>query len=187
MGNNIFYFIRHAETQKDSNIPSVRWGLSEAGERQAQEMAGGEIFNAIDIIISSKEEKAYAAVKPLAEKLQKDILRLGEFNEMVRGERFLSKEKFEKLKREKLEDMDCKKDGGESGREALSRFESGIKKLDELYESKTILIASHGTILALYFAKLSNDQDNIYNRWSNTGFCAWGKVVAGKVKKNIVG
>lgn len=185
MSNNIFYFIRHAETQKDSSVPSIRWGLSDAGEKQSQEIAIANTFNTIDIIISSEEEKAYATVKFLAGKLEKNVLRMSEFNEMVRGEKFLSKEEFEKLKREKLEDLDCKKDGGESGREALARFENGIKELDDAYENKTIMIASHGTVLALYFAKLGNTWNDIYTRWSRTGFCAWGRVADGVVERDV--
>jgi len=182
---NMIFFLRHAETEKDPNIPATDWVLSGAGKNQAEEISKTEEFSDVDVIISSAEEKSYLTAKPLAENLGKETIRMSEFDEMKRGDVFLPKEEFEKLKREKLEDPDCKKDGGESGREALKRFESGVEKIDHAYNGKNILVVSHGTILALYFAKLSDNADNIYERWQKTKFCTWGMTENGILKKDI--
>lgn len=186
MSNNILYFLRHAETEKNPNIPAIKWSLSTLGMGQAKKTAESGFFKDLDVVISSGEEKAFQTAKPVAESLGKEIIRMTEFNEVKRGDKFLTKEEFEKLKHEKLEDLDCKKDGGESGHEALTRFESGIDKINKLYSGKNILIVSHGTILALYFAKITNDFANIYKRWQATGFCSWGKIRNNIVERDIV-
>ena len=186
MAENILYFLRHGETEKNPIVPAIKWSLSGLGMEQAKKIAESGIFNAVDIIISSGEDKSFQTAEPIMEKLGKKIIRMDDFNEVKRGDKFLTKEEFEKLKHEKLEDLDCKKDGGESGREALDRFENGIDKINELYSEKNILIVSHGTILALYFAKMSGNFSNIYNRWQATGFCSWGKINNGIVERDIV-
>lgn len=183
--NNTFFFLRHAETKKNPNITAVEWGLSELGINQAEEISESGIFNDVNIIISSGEEKAFQTAKPIAEKLGQKIIQMAEFNEMKRGDKFFAREEFEKLKREKLEDLDCKKDGGESARQALERFERGVEKINKLYDGKKILIVSHGTILSLYFAKIADKMDSIYDRWQKTQFCAWGKIGEGRVEKDI--
>jgi 2,3-bisphosphoglycerate-dependent phosphoglycerate mutase len=183
---NTFYFLRHAETEKNQQVPATEWNLSERGKRQALEISEGGAFNDVDIIISPGEEKAYQTVMPIAAKINKEIVRMGEFNEMKRGEKFFSKDEFEKIKREKLEDLDCDKDGGESARVALERFENGLKRINELYDNKKILIVSHGTILALYFSKLMNKMREVYDRWCTMQFCAWGIVKDNKVERDIL-
>lgn len=185
MTNNTFYFLRHAETEKNPNIPAVKWSLSKNGLMQAEKISKNEIFNNIDVIFSSEEEKAFQTAEPIAHKLGKKIVRMPEFNEVKRGDNFLTKEEFEKLKREKLEDLDCKKDGGESGREAIERFESAIKNINDAHSEKNVLIVSHGTILALYFAKMTGNFPDIYQRWQIMEFCAWGKIKGNKVEKDI--
>lgn len=183
--NNTFFFLRHAETEKNPSVNAVEWGLSASGMERAKKLAESGVFDEVDMVISSEEKKAFQTAKAVAEKLGQKIIKIAEFNEVKRGDSFLAKEEFEKLKREKLEDLDCKKDGGESAREALERFESGLEKVNKLYEGKKILIVSHGTILSLYFAKIADKMDSIYDRWQKTQFCAWGKVKDGNLEKDI--
>lgn len=185
MPNNTFYFLRHAETEKDPNIQSKKWSLSLIGERHARQIAESGCFDAVDVVISSCEKKAFDTAEPIAGRLGSEIIQMDEFNEVARGDKFLSKEEFEALKREKLENLDCKKDGGESGREAIARFNAGIQTVDNKYSCKNILIVSHGTILSLYFANVAGDNSDIYKRWKSMGFCSWGKVKRGLIEKNI--
>ncbi|MDO8260331.1 MAG: histidine phosphatase family protein [Candidatus Magasanikbacteria bacterium] len=183
---NVYYFLRHAEVKKDSNIHATLWGLSEFGVVQAREIAENEMFNDIDLIITSTEIKAHQTAEPIAKKLKLEIIEMSNFCELGRGEKYLTLEEFEKLKKAKLEDLDCDLDGGETGREALKRFEYGIKSLEDLYSGKKIIIVSHGTILSLYFAKVKNDFSDIFKRWKNLEFCAFGIIGEDKIIKDIV-
>ena len=182
---NTFYFLRHAETKKDPNTHAKEWVLTEDGSSDAHRLADSGVFDDVDMIFSSSEEKAYLTAMPIARRLGIEITRNQAFDEVRRGEAFLSDEEFKNLKREKLENLDCKKDGGESGREAIKRFSDAIDELDKHNKDKKILVVSHGTILTLYFASLGAD-DNIFQRWKDLKFCSWGITKNQNIKRGIV-
>lgn len=183
--NTTVIFLRHAHTQKDPAQNAAAWVLSDDGEKQAETFAHDPITQNIDVVISSNEEKSVLTATPVAQKLNKDILRVEGFNEVKRGDAFLSDEEFEKEKRRQLEDWDHPAQGGETGNEALERFEDGLDKVINENEGKTILIISHGTILNLYFAKIAGEKEAIFDRWKQTGFCSYGIIENGEVVKDI--
>ncbi len=76
--NNTFYFLRHGKTQKDQKVPISKWKLSEIGEDQAGRLAQEGVFNSVDVIFSSTEDKSYETAKPIAEQLGKEIIQLKE-------------------------------------------------------------------------------------------------------------
>jgi len=80
--SNTLYFLRYAATQLVQFKPRSKWTLSEEGVYAAEGLAGSPVFDNVDIIISSDEEKAYQTAKPLADKLGKDIMRMPELNEL---------------------------------------------------------------------------------------------------------
>jgi len=179
-------FLRHAETKKDPNIHAAEWMLSEEGERQASRVSEIPIMNEADFLYSSNEKKAFLTVEPLAKKLTKTIQQFSFFDEVVRGEKFLTKEEFEQEKSRQLQDLDYKAFNGESGNDALVRFKEGVKKISGENPGRTSLIVSHGTILNIYFADLLSMQELLPERWNKTKFCAYGVVSDGKVLKDII-
>lgn len=64
--DNTLYILRHAATKLDSSKPVSKWVLSEEGKQQAEKLAKSGVFNDVDIIISSAEEKAHQTAKPIA-------------------------------------------------------------------------------------------------------------------------
>lgn len=184
--NNKFIFLRHAETEKNSEINAACWKLTESGKVQAEKVSNEDIFLNVDMIFSSEEDKAYLTALPIAQKNALNIVRDKSFNELRRGDKFLSQEEFERLKREKLIDLDCAFDGGETGNEALDRFKKSIELIEKKNFEKKIVIVSHGTILALYFFELMNRYGDIFSRWKKMEFCAWGVVRRGIIEKDIV-
>lgn len=179
-------FLRHADTQKDPNLNAALWDLSKDGKKQAEKIANLSFMNDVDVIYVSEEKKTTLTVEPLAKKLGKKIIPLSFFNEVKRGDKFLTKEEFEAEKIKQLKDLDCHAFGGESSNEALARFKQGIKQVSKENTGKTILIVSHGTILNVYFANLLNAHDNLPERWQKTAFCAYGIVENGIVVRDIV-
>ncbi len=179
-------FLRHAETEKDPNVNAKEWGLSKEGEENARKILSIPELMEVDRIYSSCEKKAFLTVKPIANKLQKEIIQLSFFDEIKRGDKFLSKEDFEKEKHLQLEDIDYHAFNGESGREALLRFKEGVERTKEECKEETVIIATHGTILNFYFADILNAQKEIFKRWEKTGFCSYGIVKEGKVIKDII-
>ncbi len=179
-------FLRHAEVEKDPNVNAKEWVLSKEGEKNARKLLGVSELMEADRIYSSSEKKAFLTVKPIADKLQKEIIQLSFFDEVKRGDKFLSKEDFEKEKRLQLENIDYHAFDGESGREALLRFKEGIQKIKEECKEETVIIATHGTILNFYFANILNAQKEIFKRWEKTGFCSYGIIEEGEVIKDII-
>src|SRR3989344_8485480 len=95
-------FLRHAETQKDPLINVAKWGLSEKGKQQAEDVLKFPIMSSVDVIYISEEPKTFLTVEPLDKKLNKKPRPLSFFNEVKRGDKFLIKEEFESEKVKQL-------------------------------------------------------------------------------------
>lgn len=178
-------FLRHAHTQKDPLINAAKWGLSKEGEKQAKDVAEMAIFNLTDVIYTSEEQKTFLTVEQLAKKLSKKTQSLPFFNEVKRGDKFLTKEEFETEKVKQLTELSYSAFDGESGIDALIRFKQGIEFVIKENPNKTILIVTHGTILNIYFADLLGAYRELANRWDKTDFCSIGVVENNRVIKDI--
>ena len=182
---NTFIFLRHAKTVPDLDKHATKWSIDEKSHVELEKLSKETIFKKVELIYSSKEQKAIQTAKPFSETLNIEIQILQGLEELQRGASYLSKEDFEKLKRTKLEERDSSLDGGETANECLERFASTIKKIDSLHENKHILIVSHGTVLSLYFSHLKNDFSNIFEYWKNMPFCSVGIVEDSKILRDI--
>lgn len=178
-------FLRHAYPEKDPLINAAKWSLSEEGKLQAQKVSEMPIINFVDVIYVSEENKTFLTVEPLAKKLNKKPQPLSYFNEVKRGDKFLTKEEFKLEKVKQLLDLSYTAFDGESGMEALLRFKQGVEFVTKENNNKTILIVTHGTILNIYFANLLNVYENLPSRWDKTNFCAIGIVENDKVVQDI--
>lgn len=181
-----YIFLRHADTKKDPSINVKEWILSENGMEQAELVSKMPVMNEVEVIYASSERKTFLTVEPLAVRLDKKIHTLEFFDEVKRGEKFFTKEEFEKEKSKQLIDLQYKAFSGESGTDALDRFKNGVSKVGAENEGKTVLIVTHGTILNIYFADLLNLFTNLPERWSKTSFCAVGIVQNEKVLQDII-
>ena len=186
MVRNKIIFLRHAYPLKDPNVNAALWGLSEIGKKQAESVATLPDMNSVDVIYVSEEKKTTLTVLPLAQKIKKDFQPLAFFNEVKRGDKFLTKEEFEAEKIKQLENLSYRAFDGESGNAALSRFKQGINYIFKKNPDKTILVVTHGTILNIYFADLLNAYNELPQRWKKTVFCAYGIVEDGKILKDII-
>ncbi len=180
-------FLRHAQVEKDPSVNASLWGLSEEGEQNAKKLLNEKELISIDSFYSSTEKKAYLTVKPLADKGKKEVNQLHFFDEVKRGDKFLSKEEFEVEKKKQLRELDYHAFDGESARQALKRFKEGVELVTKENKNKTLIVATHGTVLNLYFAHLLSAFDKIEERWEKTGFCVYGVVEDGEVLKDIAG
>ncbi len=185
--NNELIFIRHAKTKKDTNIPIEDWVLTEEGEKQAEQIANSGEFDDVDILISSDENKAYLTIKPLADKLNKKIIRIKNLGEIKRPDsEKLPTEEYEDIKKKIFEDLDYTEYNWETANHALKRFKKAIEENDKEYDNKKILICAHGTVLTLYFAYLSNKLNELMTRWKSLEFGSHGIVKNNKVVEDIV-
>lgn len=187
MANNEFLLLRHAKTKITNKIPVSKWTLSKEGYKEAEELTSVKEFKDLDIIISSCEKKTYQTVKPLALRDSKSVTQFSDFNELDRDSGgFLSTtEDYNSIVKRCMHELDKSFNNWEKAAQALNRFSSKINELDNMYESKRILIASHGIVINLYFAKVLNQLDNVYKRWKSTTFCDFGSIRTGTIIKDI--
>ena len=187
MANNEFLLLRHAKTKIANKIPVSKWTLSKEGFKEAEELVTVKEFKDLDVIISSSEKKAYLTVKPIALRDSKTVTQFSEFKELDRDSGgFLSTtENYNLMVKRCLHELDKSFNNWEKAAQALNRFSVKINELDNMYESKRILIASHGIVINLYFAKVLNQLDNVYKRWKSTTFCDFGCIRTGIVIKDI--
>lgn len=179
-------FLRHADTQKDPTVHASQWGLSDSGTAAAEGITDVAALNEVEVIYVSEEPKTLLTVNPLATKLGLTPIQDQAFNEVARGEKFLSKEEFEQEKNKQLEDLTYAAFNGESGEVALARFTEGVKRVVEVNTGKTVLIVTHGTVLNIYFADVLGLNAHLPERWAKTGFCAYGIIENGTVVKDII-
>ena len=128
MPNNTFIFLRHAETKIDRNIKISQWILTEKGKKDALNISKLNLFNDIDVIISSNEEKAYQTAFPLSISLHKEIIRDENLNEIMRDHGRFIENKEDYLKNMKLcvENRNQSSNNWETGNQALERFSKRI-------------------------------------------------------------
>ncbi len=185
--NNELIFIRHAKTKVDKEIPIEKWVLTEQGEKQAEEIAKPGKFDNVDILISSNEDKAYLTIKPLSDKLDKEIIRIDDLEEIKRPDsEKLTSEKYGNMKIKIFEDLDFFENDWETANHALNRFKEAVEKINGEYDTKKILICAHGTVMTLYFAYLQNKLNDLINRWKGLEFYALGIVKNNRVVGDIV-
>lgn len=183
--NNTYIFLRHGETVKDPNIPAINWVLTDETQETLSKLVTESAFDNIEVIYSSNEHKAIKSAEPFAKKLDLSIQQQDGLEEVYRGGAYLSDEEFKALKQTKLEDRDSNPDEGESSNAALKRFIAAMEEIDRSHQNKTILISSHGTILALYFCHVAGDFSNIFEYWGNIPFCGVGIIKDSEVIQHI--
>lgn len=183
---NKYFFLRHAETLKDPSVHAKDWLLTPDALNVINEYVNSGKFSGVNMIVASTENKAVATAKPIAKNLNLEIMELEEIKEIGRSNKFLTDEEFLVQKRKQMTDLDTEVDGGESGRNALNRFKAGIAKLEETNTGKTILVVTHGTVMSLYFAELTNNLATAFERWQALPFCAVGIIENGVVTQDIV-
>jgi broad specificity phosphatase PhoE len=184
---NKLIFIRHARTKVDKTVPVERWVLTEDGAEASRKLAESGIFDYVDVLISSNEEKAFLTIKPLADRLGKPIRRVEALGEIKRpNSEQLSLQEYEEMKTRMFKDLDWTDRGWETANHALGRFKAAVDAINKEYESKTLLISAHGTVLTLYFASLQGRMGELFQRWEGLGFGSYGIVEDGKVTKDIV-
>ncbi len=185
--NNELVFIRHAKTKVDKQIPIEDWILTTEGFEQSQEVASIGDFQDADILISSKEEKSYLTLKPLADKLGKKIVKVSELGEIKRpNSEKLTLEEYEEMKVKIFQDLNYSNYGWETANSALSRFKQAIEKIDNKHANKKIIICAHGTVMTLYFASLAGEMNNLMKRWKGLEFGAVGIIKNNNLVRDIV-
>jgi len=185
--NNKIIFLRHAKTKVDKALPIADWFLTDGGVEHAEEVSSDPIFDNVDLIFASAERKAVDTAKPIAERLNKEIIQVENLGEIKRpNAEKITLEEYKRLKSVVFSDFDKSESGWETVNHTLNRFSKAVEEIDKKYENKVILIVAHGTVMSLYFANVQGKMNELFSRWKSLGFCEWGIIENGKVVKDLV-
>lgn len=191
-----FVFIRHAKTIPEKNVLSYLWDLDQDGEGKIAKIANLKIIQELDYLYASTEKKAIETAKGVTKKLPKmkfsNVVTDPRIREVdrSRGKFYENPDEFKMIVKESFENKDQSIHNWESCVNALNRFIEFIRDLELKYASTdvTIGIVSHGTIMALYFAKIGNyysDVTKLFKMWEDMPFCAWGIITDNKIIRNL--
>jgi broad specificity phosphatase PhoE len=185
--SNEIVFLRHAETLRDKSIPTSKWRLSNEGYMQRKGIHAILNLHHFDIVISSAESKAYDTAKIFERIIHSRIIRNPMFNELNRDNGpFLSNEEYSNAVQSIMNDHSLSIHGWETIESAMKRFNEGVEKLNQRYQSKKLLLVSHGIVLTMYFSSLLNCLNESFDRWKRLHFCSYGITKNGVIIKDIV-
>ena len=186
--NNSIYFLRHAKTIVDQNIPIDKWIISEKGKEKTREIVNSGCFDDIEIVIASEEMKAIQTANFVSERLGKKLITSSDFNELRRfGGYIEGQQEYEKQVKMIFEKGHSKIKEWEIAKSALTRIKAGVEQLDKKYSNKKILVVSHGIILSLFFGYLLGiSKKEYFQRWKRMKFCGWGVIRNKKIIKDII-
>lgn len=150
------YFLTHPDVVIDKNVSIHEWDLSEAGREKLQKILDLSWISSIGAVYSSNEQKAKAAGKVIAEKLNLSLKIKQELGEMDRSSTgFLPYDEFTSVVEEFFQNPDKSIRGWERATDAQDRIIKVLEEIQgEVSQDNNILIVSHGGVGALLLAKL---------------------------------
>lgn len=148
--------VKHSMPEIVQQIPAREWLLSEVGRARTRELASLLKRYMPDAIISSMEPKAFETAAILSEMLGIDFHVVAGLHEHERAHApFYSHAEFQNLMHEFFAAPDELVFGEETAREALTRFGKAIEMVLNAQQDRTIVVASHGTVISLFVAQLT--------------------------------
>lgn len=151
--SNALYLIRHAQTQQ-TGLPAETWPLSDVGIQQAHKLAGMPFWPEVHLICSSWEPKAIQTAQIVAERHDLPVEPVLDLRELRRTEGYVAD--YESAVREALKNPLKSHPGWEPAGEAQTRIMTAIERLLMLHEGETLAVVSHGLVLTLYLAYLTD-------------------------------
>ncbi len=165
-------FVRHSQTQPDSEIPSRLWLLTEEGRRRCQLLSELLISYHLDVIVTSYEPKAIETGELAARRLGISCQVMDDLHEHERQTTpyFETREEFLEAVNNLFSRPDELVFGNETALQARERFNRAVASVLAAYPRENIAIVTHGTVLSL-FAIQFIDQE-IFPFWQGLGLPA---------------
>jgi len=168
MADRTLYLIRHAHTQQTA-LPVETWPLSELGHQQAHKLAELPFWQDVHIICTSVEPKAIQTAQIVAERHDLPVEPSFDLRELRRPGDPVGD--YESVVRQVLENPTRSVNGWEPAGEAQTRIMTAVERLLMLHENKTLAVVSHGLVLTLYLAYLTDVQATL-DLWHSISFAS---------------
>jgi 2,3-bisphosphoglycerate-dependent phosphoglycerate mutase len=145
--------VRHAQSAPDPALPEHDWPLSETGKRQAAELAPVLADLGVDALASSPFPRAVETLRPYAEASGLEIAIDEDLRERRLGAWMPDPADVEAAVRQMHADLDFQREGGESGRACVARFETALARVVAANPGRTVAVGSHGGVLGHLIAR----------------------------------
>ena len=173
-------FVRHGEAETNvkffNSILPDKWGLTTLGKEQAKTVANDLEGEKIDTFFVSPVFRAKETAQIIESKIgikpEEDALiteyDFGDWCEISKEERL----KLEEYRRYKAitsleEKYEFKLGGAESRKEVVARVKTFLDKVMKKYEGKTVVVVSHGGILAAIMKNIGDINLEEYDHFEN--------------------
>lgn len=145
--------VRHAQSAPDPALPDRDWPLSELGRQQALDLAPALAELGVDALASSPYHRAIATLRPYADHAGLDIAVDEDLRERSLGNWMADIADAEEAVRRMHADLDFQREGGESGRACIARFEAALARVVAANPGRTVAVGSHGGVLGHLIAR----------------------------------
>ena len=160
--------VKHSVPEIEEDRPAREWKLSQEGRLRAHKLAGLlEAFHP-EVIVSSPESKAEETSEIISKRLQIEIRVAQDLHEHDRSNvPYLSQAAFQTSMREFFQNPGELVFGRETANEAHARFYQALHGILNEYRSKTVVVITHGTVIALFVSRLTGSSD--FELWTRMG------------------
>jgi 2,3-bisphosphoglycerate-dependent phosphoglycerate mutase len=146
--------VRQAESMPSKEIPEADWPLSPVGMWQAQQLANALKRLRIDAIFSSPYARAKATVEPYAQVVGLRV----RFTAALRERKLTedSRDDWLTILQKSWSDFSFTLPRGESSADCQRRMHACLAKLAAYHRGQTLLVCSHGNVIALYLHSIDD-------------------------------
>jgi broad specificity phosphatase PhoE len=160
--------VKHAQPDIVEAAPAREWRLSAQGRVHAGYLAEELARFEPEVIVSSDEPKALETAEIIARKYDLDLQVVEALREHDRSNvPFLPHEAFQRSVQDFFQNADQLVFGRETANQAYTRFYRGVHSILTDHPDKTIVAVAHGTVIALFVARLTGHSD--FDLWRMLG------------------
>ena len=177
--------IRHSQTRQQPNVNSHEWQLTDEGRKRCQVLAEELRPYAIDRVITSEEPKAALTGQLVAGGLAiagDTAPNLHETKRETVGY-FEREADFKASVQAAMTEPDKLLFGEETFTAARERFSKQLDTLLEQYPDETLAVVTHGTVMALYLAHLS--EQDVVSLWNSLDMPAYAVIMVSLAQKQV--
>ncbi|MCB9134984.1 MAG: histidine phosphatase family protein [Anaerolineales bacterium] len=167
MGENWLILVRHSVPVIDSARPAKLWRLSEEGRARCLPLADALRAYRPAIVLASIELKAQETAALLAESLHLPWQTADGLHEHERPNTpfFPTLDEFRSAIATFFRHPDILIFGAETASQTLTRFQAALAHILPQHPAQTVLIVSHGTVMALFLAHQTGG--DAFEIWQN--------------------
>lgn len=154
---NTFYFLRHADTDKTSEVHFSQYPLSNLGLEQAQMIVPKLIDLNLDHIYASPFVRTIDTISPFITHTGKDLVVKENLCGRILGD--IPKPEIWEFFQKSWFEPDYTIYSSETANECLIRIQKVLQDLEKKHRNKKILLVSHSNPIALYLRSINPKVD----------------------------